>query len=589
MEGRKRGEGMHISLYRRYRPQRFSEVLGQDTAVAVLKKEITTGSPGHAYLFSGPRGSGKTTVARLVAKLLNCTDPGEDGEPCGQCDNCRAITGGDSLDVIEIDGASNRGIDEVRELKEHVCLAPFSSRYKIYIIDEVHMLTDHAFNALLKTLEEPPVSVVFIMATTEPHKVPVTIRSRCQHIPFHRIASAVIASLVRDIGEQEGASFDDAVYWEIARQGDGSMRDALSLLEQALSLKEGDFSLQTVRTLFGGGSRRDMELLMDALLEGGAEGLVRIQTLFSSGLTPERLMEGMFVLCRDMWSVAKWGDKVLAVLPLGEDEAAYVRDNAKAWETDSLWKAMEFSASMIGRSRMGLKSDVAGGLLSGFFESLRKPAPSKPAGLDKTSDQDVIPVPGLENPDKAGKHETPQKSVEENPGTKPPGKETTTPWGDSLETMEGSDPQLAAALLCAEVYVEDGTVTIAVPESNRFAYELLKPGKARSCVHSLARDALGDISVTVCCGDRSFAVSDPVTGDDSEGSEVADPEPGGPLFESVSKSGRRQSRREEKPPAARPVNGAVQEVVSLFNADILTVREEAGEEHPVSEEENGDG
>lgn len=580
---------MHISLYRRYRPQRFSEVLGQDAAVTVLKKEIATGSPGHAYLFSGPRGSGKTTVARLVAKLLNCTDPGEDGEPCGQCDNCRAITGGDSLDVIEIDGASNRGIDEVRELKEHVCLAPFSLRHKIYIIDEVHMLTDHAFNALLKTLEEPPASVVFIMATTEPHKVPATIRSRCQHIPFHRIASAVIFGLIREIGEQEGASFDDAIYWEIARQGDGSMRDALSLLEQALSLKEGDFSLQTVRKLFGGGSRRDMELLLDALLEGGAEGLVRIQTLFSSGLTPERLMEGMFILCRDMWSVAKWGDRVLAVLPLGEDEAAYVRDNARAWDPDSLWKAMEFSASMIGRARMGLKSDVAGGLLSGFFETLTKPVSTRSAGLDETSGQDEMPVAEPKKSDKVSKQETSRKPAEEKPETRAPRNETTTSWDDSLETMEKSDPHLAAALLCAEVYVEDGTATIVLPENNRFAYEVFKPGKARSRIHSLARATLGDISVTVCCGDRSFAVSDPMTGDNDESPEATEPEPPGPLFESVSKSGKRGSRREEKPPGGRPVNGAVQEVVSLFNADILTVREDAAEEHPVSEEENGDG
>lgn len=175
---------MYISLYRRYRPQSFSDMIGQSAAISVVTRAIQSGAVGHAYLFSGPRGCGKTTVARLFAKAVNCPDR-KGAEPCNECQTCRAIVEGSCLDVVEIDGASNNSVDEIRDLKERVALASFTCPYKIYIIDEVHMLSISAFNALLKTLEEPPERVVFILATTAPYKVPATIRSRCQHIPFH--------------------------------------------------------------------------------------------------------------------------------------------------------------------------------------------------------------------------------------------------------------------------------------------------------------------------------------------------------------------------------------------------------------------
>ncbi|MFA7220462.1 MAG: DNA polymerase III subunit gamma/tau, partial [Synergistaceae bacterium] len=218
---------MYISLYRRYRPQKFSEMVGQSAAVSVLREALKEGHLGHAYLFSGPRGCGKTSAARLVAKGLNCQNLGSDGEPCGECEACKAIAQGEHLDVIEIDGASNRGINEIRDLKSHVNLKPLIAPYKVYIIDEVHMLTEAAFNALLKTLEEPPANVVFLLATTEPHKVPVTIRSRCQHIPFHRISMADMVNRVSYVCTTENIQADMEAVWEISRQADGALRDAL--------------------------------------------------------------------------------------------------------------------------------------------------------------------------------------------------------------------------------------------------------------------------------------------------------------------------------------------------------------------------
>lgn len=242
---------MYISLYRRYRPQTFSDMVGQSAAVGVLLESLREGSLGHAYLFSGPRGCGKTSAARLVAKSLDCLNRSADCEPCGECENCRAIAAGEHLDVIEIDGASNRGIGEIRDLKSHVSLKALSASYKVYIIDEVHMLTDAAFNALLKTLEEPPANVVFLLATTEPHKVPVTIRSRCQHIPFHRITIADTVSRLQHVCSRENIEADEEAVWEIARQADGALRDALSLTEQAVALGRGKLSLESVRELTG--------------------------------------------------------------------------------------------------------------------------------------------------------------------------------------------------------------------------------------------------------------------------------------------------------------------------------------------------
>ncbi|MEN2996037.1 MAG: DNA polymerase III subunit gamma/tau [Acetomicrobium sp.] len=241
---------MYISLYRKYRPGRFSDVVGQEGIVKILRNSLRSKKIGHAFLFSGPRGCGKTTVARIVAKALNCPDARE-GEPCDCCEVCKTISRGESLDVIEIDGASNRGIEEIRNLKSQIGLASFSLSYKVYIIDEVHMLTDAAFNALLKTLEEPPQRVVFILATTAPEKVPLTIRSRCLRFYFNRLSSVDIVNRLRRVAQEESFDYEEEALWELARQADGSLRDALTLLEQALSLEEKALTLNSVVLLLG--------------------------------------------------------------------------------------------------------------------------------------------------------------------------------------------------------------------------------------------------------------------------------------------------------------------------------------------------
>ena len=219
---------------RKYRPAGFQDVLGQPHVVKTLMNSIAGKRIAHAFLFSGSRGVGKTTVARILAKALNCEE-GPTGTPCDRCANCLEIAQGNSVDVIEIDGASNTSVDDVREIRENIKFTPFRGHYRVYIIDEVHMLSNSAFNALLKTLEEPPAHVIFIFATTEIHKIPATILSRCQHYNFRRIARADIIQRLRYVAQQDGIVVEDRSLTSVARASEGSMRDALSLLDQAIS------------------------------------------------------------------------------------------------------------------------------------------------------------------------------------------------------------------------------------------------------------------------------------------------------------------------------------------------------------------
>lgn len=255
----------YVALYRRFRPQGFSELVGQEAVRRTLEQAIVDGRVAHAYLFAGPRGTGKTSTAKIMARLLNCEQP-VNGEPCGKCENCRQIADGTSMDVYEIDAASNRGIDEIRELRDTVKFAATGGLYKVYIVDEVHMLTTEAFNALLKTLEEPPERVVFILATTEPHKVPTTIKSRCQRYDFKRIPAAVIEARLQDVAERSEISITGEALSIIAREADGGMRDALSLMDQCVTLCSGTtVTAELVNNSLGIVSREAIEGILTAI------------------------------------------------------------------------------------------------------------------------------------------------------------------------------------------------------------------------------------------------------------------------------------------------------------------------------------
>ena len=254
-------------LYTKYRSQKFSEIIGQKSIVQILKQSILENRVAHAYLFAGPRGTGKTSMARIMAKALNCTNP-KDGEPCGECPNCKAIQKSKFLDLIEIDAASNRGIEEIRDLKEKIGFLPVEGKYKVYIIDEVHMLTGEAFNALLKTLEEPPQNVIFILATTEAHKLPPTILSRAQRFDFKLANEEDLISKLKKILKEEGFEFETKALELIAQGAMGSFRDSETLLDKVLSgLKKGEKLLGAhIEEILGYTNSKYIDNLLDALV-----------------------------------------------------------------------------------------------------------------------------------------------------------------------------------------------------------------------------------------------------------------------------------------------------------------------------------
>lgn len=272
----------YVALYRKWRPQGFDALVGQEAVRTALTNALETGRIAHAYLFAGPRGTGKTSTAKILAKAVNC-EHGPTPNPCNECQNCVRINDGTSMDVFEIDAASNRGIDEIRDLREKVAFAPVSGRYKVYIIDEVHMLTTEAFNALLKTLEEPPPHVIFILATTEPHKIPATIHSRCQRFDFRRVTDADIVKRLREVADGSGIAADDDALQLIAVQADGGMRDALSLLDQCGVMAE-RVTAETVRSVLGIVGREALRELVKAIGEGQVpRALELLETLLAGG------------------------------------------------------------------------------------------------------------------------------------------------------------------------------------------------------------------------------------------------------------------------------------------------------------------
>ena len=275
------------ALYRAWRPETFTDICGQDAVTRTLRRQVTTGRIAHAYLFCGTRGTGKTTAAKVLSRAINCLHP-VDGDPCGECEVCQALRQESCMDVIEIDAASNNGVDEIRDIREKVKFPPAVTRYKVYIIDEVHMLSTGAFNALLKTLEEPPEHAVFILATTEPQRLPATILSRCQRFDFHRISVEVIIERMMVVLGGIGRTASDEALYEIARAAEGAMRDALSLLDVCLSYTDGEVTAQLARDVLGTAGRAAMFDFADALIDGDAGGaLTRIDAVMRRGSDPQ--------------------------------------------------------------------------------------------------------------------------------------------------------------------------------------------------------------------------------------------------------------------------------------------------------------
>lgn len=337
-----KGESTYQVLARKWRPQTFQEVVGQEGTVQALKNAIKMERIAHAYLFSGPRGIGKTTIARLLSKALNC-EKGPTPDFCGECAACREITSGISVDVLEIDGASNRGIDDVKELREHVRFMP-GGRFKIYIIDEVHMLTREAFNALLKTLEEPPAHVKFIFATTEPHKMPATILSRCQRFELRRLSVEKMVARLKKIAESEGIEIEDEALIAIARRAEGAMRDAESILDQVISFCGQKIQAESVTSLLGLVGTEMFYEIDRAILEGNVEAVLRVASgIFSEGKHVQYFVDELIEHCRQML-IAKATAEPGKILEVSAEELKRLSEMAGDFTEEQLLHAIDLLA-----------------------------------------------------------------------------------------------------------------------------------------------------------------------------------------------------------------------------------------------------
>ena len=323
------------SLYRKWRSQTFDDLVGQEPIIRTLKNALKNNNISHAYLFTGPRGTGKTSTARLLAKTVNCSNP-KDGEPCNECQQCREITAGNSFNVIEIDAASNRGIDNIRDLREKVMVPPSTGKYKVYVLDEAHMLTTEAFNALLKTLEEPPDYIIFVLATTDVHKMLPTVLSRCQRFDFKRISTRQIVERLLYVSEQEHIKLERPAAELIARIAAGGMRDALSLLDQALAYAGEEISLAQVQSMLGLADPRAIFRLITSIAELNSSAVLHLIHELSEAGADLRQLNSQVVEYWRALMLARAGADVAAILDLTEDETREVKQLSQLFGLEEL-------------------------------------------------------------------------------------------------------------------------------------------------------------------------------------------------------------------------------------------------------------
>ena len=354
----------YVAIYRKFRPQTFKQVKGQESIVQTLQNQIRNNRIGHAYLFTGTRGTGKTSVARILAKAINCKNP-QDGEPCNECENCREISAGNFMDVIEIDAASNTGVDDIRRVIEEVEYSPVSGQYKIYIIDEAHMLSGAAANAFLKTLEEPPAYAVFILATTEPHKLPITILSRCQRYDFKRITTDKIAENIQEFIGSENIEAEEKAVRYIAAAGDGSMRDALSLLDKVVAFNTGGkITYEDALTALGTVDTEAFSKIFRAVNSGDAYTAVKaFDDEIKNGKDISRFVSDFIWYLRNILLISVSGDDDTFMVGLSDESISLLKEDAKLANTETVMRYIRILSELINDMRFsGAKqvlSDVA--------------------------------------------------------------------------------------------------------------------------------------------------------------------------------------------------------------------------------------
>ena len=361
----------YTALYRKFRPSEFDDVKGQDHIVTTLKNQIKADRIGHAYLFCGTRGTGKTTIAKIFAKAVNCEHT-VDGSPCGECEMCRAIASGASMNVIEIDAASNNGVDNIREIREEVAYRPTEGKYKVYIIDEVHMLSIGAFNALLKTLEEPPEYVIFILATTEAHKIPITILSRCQRYDFKRISIDTIADRLRELMLEEKVDVEEKAIRYVAKMADGSMRDALSLLDQCIAFYLGQkLTYDHVLEVLGAVDTDVFSRLLRQILKRDVPAVLKsVEELVMQGRELTQMVNDFTWYLRNLL-LAKTSDNMEEVLDVSTENLQQLKEEAEMIEVDVLLRYIRIFSDLSNQIKYAVQKRI---LLEVTLIKLCKPA-----------------------------------------------------------------------------------------------------------------------------------------------------------------------------------------------------------------------
>ena len=341
----------YTALYRKFRPSTFDQVKGQDHIVQTLKNQINANRIGHAYLFCGTRGTGKTSVAKIFAKAVNCEHP-VDGSPCNECETCRGITNGSAMNVIEIDAASNNGVDNIRQIRDEIQYSPSSGKYTVYIIDEVHMLSIGAFNALLKTLEEPPAYVIFILATTEPHKIPITILSRCQRYDFKRISIDTIAARLSELMEKESIEVEDKAIRYVAKAADGSMRDALSLLDQCIAFYLGQkLTYDNVLDVLGAVDNEIFSRLTRSVIDSDVTTSLNIlDEIIMQGREPGQFVNDFIWYLRNLMLIkTSDDDEIMEVIDASAERIEALKEEAQMVNVDVIMRYIRILSELSGQ------------------------------------------------------------------------------------------------------------------------------------------------------------------------------------------------------------------------------------------------
>jgi DNA polymerase-3 subunit gamma/tau len=494
------------ALYRKWRPQTFDEVVGQGHVVRTLRNALTSDRVHHAYLFTGPRGTGKTTSARLLAKAVNCLAENSSDRPCNACDICLAINDGRLMDLIEIDAASNTGVDNVRDLRERVGFRPNLARYKVYVIDEVHMLSTQAFNALLKTLEEPPPHAIFVLATTEPDKIPATILSRCQRFDFRRIPLEKIVDRLEAIARKEGIQIDREALIDVARQSTGSLRDAESLLDKLAVYNEGGITVEEVRAALGTGAQEAVTALVDALAEGDvAGGLTLINETVAGGSDPRQFARQVVQHLRTLLLIGLGAEATLVHVP--QELQRQFSAQAAQFDSRGLAQAVRLFTEAASEARAAWQPQLP--LELAFVEAAlpaSNPAPAQGPARTRTAEQPKArqaqpkPSPSKEAAQPAPVHETtspPVATPRPSPPPEPPAPRAAAVtlsqindlWPELLGAVRRQDHKLEALLRDARIARLEGDVLIV-----DFKYEFHQNKVSEDRNRRLVEDVLGKLS-----------------------------------------------------------------------------------------------